>query len=63
MLLEGYYLYKTTVLCLHSNFNKLLLYAIGYGIPLVICIVGFFFIWVKENVLFEALFDERNNYL
>jgi hypothetical protein len=63
MLLEGYRLYKSLVLCFDYEFKKLRLYLIGYGTPFLICVFGLALIWSEENILLEALYDERYNHL
>jgi len=63
MLLEGYQLYKSLVDCFDIEYNNLILYGVGYGTPLIICIIGMICIWLKENILIEALFDEKYNHL
>lgn len=63
MLMEGYYLYRSLVLCFESDFRVRLLYLFGYGFPLAIIIIAFIIIYIKENIFLEALFDERYNHL
>ena len=61
--MEGYYLYKSLVCVFNAEFKTSYLYAVGYGLPIGIFIVSFLTIYIKENILLEALFDERYNYL
>jgi len=61
--MEGAYLYKTLVSCFNSEFNRIYLYFMGYGAPIIIIIIGFVVVYVTENIFFEVLFDERYNYL
>jgi hypothetical protein len=61
--MEGNYLYRSLVSCFNYEFNRKVLYGVGYGAPFVICIIGLTIIYIKENIFFEALFDERYNYL
>ena len=63
MLMEGYYLYRSLVLCFETEFKILFLYVFGYGFPLVIMFTSLFIIYFKENILFEIFFDERYNHL
>jgi hypothetical protein len=39
------------------------LYAVGYGSPVIICIIGLTIFWYTENIFLDLLFDENNNYL
>jgi hypothetical protein len=61
--MEGNYLYRSLVSCFDCEFNKIVLYIVGYGAPFFICIIGLVIIHIKENIFFEVLFDERYNYL
>jgi len=63
MLLLGYQLYKNIVIVFVHEFSKWKIYLTGYGIPLIICLSGLSIIYMKENILMEALFDKRYNHL
>jgi hypothetical protein len=63
MLLEGIQLYQNIVRPYITECNLRKHYGIGYGLPIVVCSVGFGYFWFAENILIDALFDERYNYL
>ncbi|CAG2164218.1 unnamed protein product [Oppiella nova] len=63
MLMEGYYLYKSLILCFNSEFKARYLYLMGYGPPVLILIVSIITVFIKENILWEIFFDERYHYL
>jgi hypothetical protein len=58
MLLEGFHLYRVTVHVFSSNSHQILLLMFGYGMPVIICFIGFLIIWFRENILFDALIGD-----
>ncbi len=58
MLLEGIHLYRMIFLVFSSDSHQILLLMFGYGMPVIICFIGFLIIRFRENILFDALIGD-----
>ncbi len=55
-------MYKIITTPNEKMFGLKKLYGLGYGLPVIACLIGFTCFWFLENKFLDILFDEKNNY-